>query len=257
MIGLESGSGEPVTFEGQIAQCVMNKLTDGTLEKLIEKAIEEAVSKGLDAIFSYRGEGKELIEKKLNETMLPVIERHDFNQYLIKLDEVLTSIVNQTNLADNKKILENFRECLTELQQKEIKLSEIFEKYCQHVADNVSTDDLEAYCDGDEHYYECVSANMEVEHEDKGWFKSSYDDCYVKFTCEEDKDLNCQIKLYKGTDEKEWKILRGLNGIEINSLRHMNSFEVFMSVIQRSYTKIIIDTESEYADDIQPTEKPE
>lgn len=244
-------------FEQKIAEVVTAKLTDGTIERLIEQKIEEAIEEGLKDVFSYSGKGKKLIEKKLNETIVPVIEQHDFNQYLVKLDEVLTTIVNQTNLADNKKILENFKECLTEPEQKEIKLSEIFKKYCEHVADSVLTDDLKACCEDGEPYYECVTANMEVEHEDKGWFKSSYDDCYVKFTCSEDSDLNCQIKLYKGTDEKEWKILRGLNGIEINSLRNLSSFEAFLSVIQRSYTKIILDTESEYDGDIEPTEKPE
>lgn len=244
-------------FENKVAEIVANKLNDGTVEKLIEQKIEEAIKKGLDDVFGYCGDGKKLIEKKLNETIVPVIERHDFNQYLVKLDEVLTSIVNQTSIADNKKILESFKECLSEPQQKEIKLSEIFAKYRQHVADNISTDDLRACCEDGEPFYEYVTANMEVEHEDKGWIKSSYDDCYVKFVCDEDKDLNCQIKLYKSVDEDKWGILRGLNGIEINSLRNLSSFEAFLSVIQRSYTKIIIDTESEYADDITPTEKPE
>lgn len=244
-------------FEKKISEVVSSKLNDGTVERLIEQELEEVIKKSLDDVFGYCGDGKKLFDKKLNETIVPVIERHDFNQYLVKLDEVLTSIVNQTSISDNKRILNNFKECLTEPQQKEIKLSEIFEKYRQHVADNVSTDGLEAYCDDGEPYYEFVTANMEVEHEDKGWFVSKYDDCYVRFTCEEDKDLNCQIKLYKGTDEKEWKILKGINGIEINSLRNLSSFEVFLSVIQRSYTKIILDTENEYADDIEPTEKPE
>ena len=244
-------------FEKKISEVVSSKLNDGTVERLIEQKLEEVIKKSLDDVFGYCGDGKKLFDKKLNETIVPVIERHDFNQYLVKLDEVLTSIINQTSIADNKRILDSFKECLTEPQQKEIKLSEIFEKYRQHVADNVSTDDLEACCDDGEPYYEYVTANMEVEHEDKGWFVSKYDDCYVKFTCEEDKDLNCQIKLYKGTDEKEWKILKGINGIEINSLRNLSSFEVFLSVIQRSYTKIILDTENEYADDIEPTEKPE
>ena len=244
-------------FEKKISEVVSSKLNDGTVERLIEQKLEEVIKKSLDDVFGYCGDGKKLFDKKLNETIVPVIERHDFNQYLVKLDEVLTSIINQTSIADNKRILDSFKECLTEPQQKEIKLSEIFEKYRQHVADNVSTDDLEACCDDGEPYYEYVTANMEVEHEDKGWFVSKYDDCYVRFTCEEDKDLNCQIKLYKGTDEKEWKILKGINGIEINSLRNLSSFEVFLSVIQRSYTKIILDTENEYADDIEPTEKPE
>lgn len=243
-------------FEKMIAETVANKLSDGTVEKLIEEKIEEAIKRGLDDVFGYCGDGKKLIEKKFNETIVPVIERHDFNQYLVKLDEVLTSIVNQTNISDNKKILDNFQECLTEPQQKEIKLSEIFKKYCEHVADNVSTSDLAPCYDDGEPYYECVTANMEVEHVDKGWFSSNYDDCYVNFTCEEDKDLNCQIKLYKGVEENEWKILRGLNGIEINSLRNLSSFEVFMSVIQRSFTNIIIDTEIQY-DEVEPTEKPE
>ena len=244
-------------FEKKISEVVSSKLNDGTVERLIEQKLEEVIKKSLDDVFGYCGDGKKLFDKKLNETIVPVIERHDFNQYLVKLDEVLTSIINQTSIADNKRILDSFKECLTEPQQKEIKLSEIFEKYRQHVADNVSTDDLEACCGDGEPYYEYVTANMEVEHEDKGWFVSKYDDCYVKFTCEEDKDLNCQIKLYKGTDEKEWKILKRINGIEINSLRNLSSFEVFLSVIQRSYTKIILDTENEYADDIEPTEKPE
>ena len=75
--------------------------------------------------------------------------------------------------------------------------------------------------------------------------------------CEEDEELNCRIKLYKGTEEDKWSILKGIDGIEINSLRNLSDFEVFISAIQRSYTKIILDTESEYEDDIEPEEKPE
>lgn len=98
---------------------------------------------------------------------------------------------------------------------------------------------------------------MEIEHEDKGWFKSNFDDCYVKFTCEEDEDLNCQIKLFKHTSEVRWTILKGVDSIEINSLRNLSDFEVFLSVLQRGFVKIIMDTEHEYDDDIEPDEKPE
>lgn len=244
-------------FEKMIAETVANKLSDGTVAKLIEQKIEEAIKKGLDDVFGYCGDAKKLIEQKLNETMVPVIERHDFNQYLGKLDEVLTSIVNQTSLADNKRILDNFKELMTEPDKKEIKLSEIFERYCKHVADNVNTEDLEACCEDGEPYYEHVTASMEVEHEEKGWFKSNFDDCYVNFTCEEDEELNCRIKLYKGTKEDKWSILNGINGIEINSLRNLSDFEVFLSVIKRSYMEIILDTEYESDDDIEPEEKPE
>lgn len=244
-------------FEMKVAEVVSNKLNDGTVEKLIEQELEKSIVKSLDDIFGYNGAGKKLLKEKLSEVMVPAIEKHNFNQYLVKLDEVLTDIIDQTSLADNQKILENFKELMKEPNTEEIKLSEIFKKYCKHVAKNVDTSELEANCDDGEPYYEHVVANMEVEHVDKGWFKSMYDDCFVKFTCEEDEELNCQIKLYKKSNEGKWRILNGIEAIEINSLRNLSDFEVFLSVLQRSFTKIIIDTEAECDDDVEPDEKPE
>lgn len=245
-------------FEKHLAEVVANKLSDGSIEKIINDKIEEAIKKALEDVFSYRGAAKELLEKKIAEVIVPLIEHHDFNKYLIKLDEVLTSIVNQTNLSENRNILRAFEGCMKEPGKKEVKLSEIFEMYIKHVADNVSTDDLDAECEDGEPYYECVTANLEVEYVDKGWLSTSrFDDCFVNFSCEEDENLNCQIKLYKSTDSDSWSILRGVGAIEIGSLKHLSEFEVFLSVIQRSFCKIIIDTESECADDIEPTEKPE
>lgn len=246
-----------LTFERRISNAVADKLNDGTFEKLIEQKLEEAIKKSLDDSLGYFGDSKKLIDKKINEVMVPVIENHDFNKYLVKLDEVLTSIINQTSLEDNKKILENFKELMREPEIKEIKLSEIFERYCEHVSKNVKTCELEACCDDSEPYYEHVTANMEVEYVDKHWFNSSYEDCYVKFTCDEDGDLNCQIKLYRGIEKDKWSILKGVDAIEINSLRDLSDFEVFLSVLQRSFVKIVLDTESETDDDIEPEEKPE
>ncbi len=245
------------TFEQKIAETVNKKLNDGTVEKLVEQCIEKGISEALKEVFSWSGEGKKLIEEKLNETIVPVIERHDFNQYLIKLDSVLTEIINNTILADNKKMLENFKKLMKEPEAKEVKLSDIFKRYCEHVAANVDTGELEACCDDGEPYYEHVTASMEVEHEDKGWFKSSFDDCIVKFTCEEDEELNCQIKLYKSTDEKNWNFRGCGDSIDINSLRNLSNFEVFLMTLKRGFVDIIMDKESDCDDDIEPEEKPE
>lgn len=245
-------------FESKVAEAVSNKLTDGTVEMLIEKKLEECVNKALDGIFSYHGDGKRLIESKLSEVMIPVIEQHDFNKYLVKLDGLLTSIVNQTSIQDNKKILDNFKELMIEPQMKEIKLSEIFKKYCEHVAKNVDTSDLAAFHEYDQSYYENVTAKVDVEYIRSSWRTSKFEGCYVHFTCEQDSKLDCQLKLYKGEDEDKWRILRGVgSSVEINSLRYLSSFEVFLSVIMRSYADIILDVECEYNDDIEPEEKPE
>ena len=244
-------------FEKKIAEVVSNKLNDGTVERIIEQQIEESVEKALGDIFGYSGEGQKLMEKKISEVIVPVIERHDFNKYLTKLDTVLTGIISQTSLADNKRILDNFKDILKEPDRKEIKLSEIFEEYCKYVAENVSTSDLKAMSDGGEPYDENVTANMQVEHVDKGYlYTGRFDDCYVNFSCEEDENLNLQIKLYKSTDEKTWRIISSFDAIEIGSLRNTTSFEILLYSIKNRFTEIILDTEIE-SDDVEPDEKPE
>lgn len=115
----------------------------------------------------------------------------------------------------------------------------------------------EACCEDGEPYYGHVAAGMEVEHEDKGWFKSNFDDCIVRFTCEEDEGLNCQVKLYKGTDEKNWNFRGNGDSIDINSLRNLSNFEVFLMTLKRGFADIIMDVESGYDDDIEPEKKPE
>lgn len=244
-------------FEQKIMNAVNGKMNDGTVEKLVSQYIEKGVSDALSSLFSYGGEGKKLIEKKLNETIVPVIEEHDFNQYLTKLDTVLTEIVNATNLADNKEILESFKGLMKEPEMKEIKLSEIFKQYCKYVAENIDTDNLEACCEDGEPYYEHVTASMEVEHEDKGWFKSNYDDCSVKFTCDEDEDLNCQIKLYKGVSKEKWNMISHGDSVDVNSLYGLSKFEIFLLTLKRGFVDIIMDKESDCDDDIEPDEKPE
>ena len=243
-------------LEQRIADAVNEKLNDGTVEKLIEQYIEKAVSQSLNDIFRYGGSGKKIIQSKLDEVMVPVIENHDFNKYTVKLDSVLTEIINSTSLKDNRDILENFKRLMKEPNKKEINLSEIFEEYKSYVAKNVDTSELEAHCEDGEPYYDCVTATMEVEHEDKGWFSSSFDDCTVKFTCDEDETLNARIKLFKKTNESQWKFRFGQDVIDVNSLRYTNEFSVFIATLNRAFVRIVMDTEMECDDEIEPDEKP-
>lgn len=92
-----------MNLEERIANAVNEKLTDGTVEKLVEQQIEKAVKDALEDVFRYSGKGRKMIEERINEVIVPVIERHDFNQYIVKLDAVLTDIVNNTSLEDNKR----------------------------------------------------------------------------------------------------------------------------------------------------------
>ena len=245
-----------MNLEKRITNAVMEKMTDGTVEELVKKNVESAINKSLDDLFSWSGAGKKMIDEKVKEVIVPAIEHHNFNQYIVKLDSVLTEIINNTSLVENKEILENFKSLMIEPDMKVIKLSDIFEKYCKYVAHDVDTDNLEARCDDVEPYYEPVTANMEVEHEDT-WI-SSNNRCRVKFSCEEDENLNKELRLYKSKTDNNWNISYEINTFcDINSLRNLSQFDIFLMTLKRGFVDIEIDTESEYEDDIEPEEMPE
>ena len=245
-----------MNLEERIQNAVMEKLNDGTVEQIVKGSVESAIKKSLDDLFSWSGAGKKMIDEKVKEVIVPVIERHDFNQYIVKLDSILTEIINQTSLADNKEILDNFKALMIEPDMKVIKLSDIFKKYCEYVAHDVDTDNLEAYCEDGEPYYEPVTANMEVEHEDR-WFSSS-EWCRVKFWCEADEKLNKELRLYKVKTDNNWNISWEMNTFcDINSLRNLSDFGIFLMTLRRAFVDVEMDTESECADDIEPEAKPE
>lgn len=241
-------------LDKRISETINRKLSDGTVELLVEKSLEKAVSESISSIFSYSGDGRKIIQDKLNTLMIPIIEGHDFNKYLVKLDSVLTEIINGTTLDENKIILENFKRCMKEPTAKEINISDIFEEYKRHVSENVDTSDLHVCHDGDDDpYYDNVQATMEVEYLD-GW---SLDQCKVILTCEQDEKLNMCIELYKRKDKTVWSFRHGQGALDIYSLRYLSEFEVFISTLYRAFVNIHIDTEYECDDEIEPNEKPE
>lgn len=245
-----------MNLEERIQNAVMEKLNDGTVEQIVKVSVETAIKKSLDDLFSWRGAGKKMIDEKVGEVIVPVIERHDFNQYIVKLDSILTEIINQTSLSDNKEILENFKTLMVEPGEKVIKLSTIFQKYCEYVAHDVDTTNLKACCEDGEPYYEPVTANMEIEHEDT-WI-SSNNRCRVKFSCEEDENLNKELWLYKSKTDNNWNVSWEMNTFcDINSLRNLSDFDIFLMTLRRAFVDVELDTESEYADDIEPEETPE
>ena len=245
-----------MNLEERIQNAVMEKLNDGTVEQIVKDSVENAIKKSLENTFSWSGAGKKMIDEKVKEVIVPVIEQHDFNQYIVKLDSILTEIINQTSLADNKEILENFKALMVEPGEKVIKLSTIFQKYCEYVAHDIDTTELEACCDDGEPYYEHVTANMEVEHEDR-WFSSS-EWCSVKFWCEADEKLNKELRLYRIRDDRNWTISYVMDTFcDINSLRDLSQFDIFLMTLKRGFVDVEMDTESECADDVEPETKPE
>lgn len=248
-----------MTLEQNIAEMLQKKLEDGTIEKIVEEKLTKAIDEAVGDIFRW-GDGGKAIKEKLKEVMIPVIERHNFNDYTIKLDSVLTSIINKTSLVDNKHILESFKELMIEPEKKVVKLSTIFEEYQKYVALNVDTDGLEANCEDGEPYYDHVDVSVDVEKEEDRYFFSSFDYAKIVFKCEHDekRELEYTLRVYKDIDRNEWSIMSaGIDeAVDINSLRNLTDFEILILRLRRSFIKIEMDIEYEMAE-VEPDEKPE
>ena len=246
------------SFEQKIIDCVNQKLNDGTVERLIEEKLEKGISDAIGELFSYGGKGKKVLVSKVEETMIPVIEKHDFNKYLVKLDSVLTELVNNTSLADNAVILENFKQLMKSPVDdfSIVPISRIYEEYQNYVSKNIDTDKLDI-CSDDDVYYCDATTNMEIEKCERRWFRSDRDEYIVKFTCDEDEDMNCEFKLSNGYSDERFRIDATTIPMNIQSLSTLNRFEIFIQQLMRAYAKINLDITVSYGDAVEIEAKPE
>lgn len=229
-----------MNLEESIKDVIQNKLSDGTIEKIISEKLEKGISDAMDNLFSSYGDVGTAIKKKAKEVLIPAIENHDFSDHIVKLDTVLTEIVNKTSLTENQKLLENFKELMIEDEKKTITTSELFEKYCRYVARNIDTSELEVDTD-DTPTYEDVHCVMEFKKEEgRSW--SDFERANLIFECEKDESVNFIIPVSRWFkyDGEQWTIMYECNP-NITSLKYMNEFEVFLAKLSRCSCKLIVD----------------
>ena len=242
-----------MTLESAIRDVLNEKLTDGTVEKLVAKNIEQGINSALHDMFRSYGDMTKVIENKLKEVMVPYIENHDFSQYLVKIDAVLLELTKSA-IPENKVMLENFQ-TLMKPAPKSIKVSELFEKWCEYAQEHIDTDDLEIDYD-DEPTYENSEVSMSFEQFDKSSY-SIYDYGELVFTSDHDEKLNVSISLSKWErrSNSEWEIDK-LQPIEFSSLRYADEFTVFLYTLKQADTKIELDTDYQ-SNEIVPNESQE
>lgn len=239
------------TFEERIAKAVTDKLNDGTVEELVSDAVIKALKSSIEDQFNWKGEAKKIIDEKVKEVMTPTIERVNLDEYTVKLDTVLTEIINSTNLIDNKEILGNFKSLMTEPDKDVISLEDVFEKYKEYVSKNLDTSDLEVYTD-DEPRYQNVTAEVDVHIRDN-IFGGRF--CDLVFKCEEDEKLTKVIHLYESKSNR-FCIMRFKSELDINSLRSIDEFDIFLMRLDRAFCDIT-DIMEMYDDDVEVEVEPE
>lgn len=228
-------------FDEDIKRITNEILQDGTVDKIIREKITKGFETAIDSAFSF-GKLRDAIRKRTDEVLVPLIEKYDMKEYIVKLDTVLSEIVNSTALTDNKRILANFKNLMIEPERKTITVTELFEEYKKFVAKKMDTYGRDVVIE-DTAYYEPMSVEFEItKEEDRPW--SSFDRAVLELSvAEEDQQekLNRSIRLEHYKNGKEgWDIYTEFNP-DITSLRYLDDFDVYLLKLQRARVKLIAD----------------
>lgn len=240
----------------ELLKIAQESLSDDEVAEIIKDKFKKALGDAVENAFRW-GDAKKAIEKKVKEVMVPYIEKYDFSEYLPKLDSVLTELVNSDTCLGNKKILENFKELMTEPETTKIKLTDLFNAWIKKCEKDIDTDDLEI-CYDDGVSYCSVQCEMRFEKQDKpSW--SSLRRAVIVFENEHDEKLNIEIPVSRwewDSGKVEPWTLSISNDVRISSLWRLDDFQILLLRMERTGTEIIID--KDYDDnEIQPEKEPE
>lgn len=233
-------------FDEDIKRITDEILQDGTVDKIIREKITKGFETAIDSAFSF-GKLRDAIRKRTDEVLVPLIENYNMEKYIVKLDTVLSEIVNSTALTDNKRLLANFKSLMTEPERKTITVTELFEEYKKFVAKEMDTYGRDVQVE-DIAYYDPMEVNFKVvEEEDRSW--SCFDRATLELSVDEEEqqeELNRTIRLDHYKNEKEgWDIISEFNP-PIKSLRYLDDFDIFLLKLQRANVKVIVDKESDW-----------
>lgn len=230
-----------MNLENNIKDVITKKLEDGTIERIVSEQLEKSVSNALEDLFRSYGDVTKVIKDKVKSVMVPYLEGYDYSKYITKLDSVLVDILEKSTL-DNRKILENFKELMSsESIPETIKISDIYEKWCEYCKENVDEDNVE-FMDYEGRY---INVNLHVEEVSGDW--NEYEKHVVTFTCEEDEDLNVEFMITKWKEYDDNHRLDWDKKCNLKSLKFLNKFDMFMMNLDQACTDIILD--KKYSDD--------
>lgn len=241
-------------LETNIKDVISKKLEEGVVEQLIAEQLELGIKNALKDLLGSYGAITKVIEAQIKSVMIPYLESYDYSKYIVKLDSVLVDVL-QSSTLDNKELLENFKELMTPYEDKEIKATDLFNHWMKHVSKNIETDGLDIDYDEGVSYESVEVTYVFEEDEARSW--SSIERGVILFECDHDESLNIEIPIHswKDIDKGKWTIdYKGASNI--NSLRNLNTFEIFMMKLNQNYTKIVLDSTGE-SDYVTPDDEPE
>lgn len=241
-----------MNLDKQVIQIMEKELTSEFIENALAEKMKEVVNGAIDNVFKSYGDASKLIEEKIKSVLMPQIESYNYSEHIVKLDSVLTEILSQTTV-DNRKLLENFKGYMSQPEKSIIDMTELFKKYIDYLSKNAETDKLEVITDDGAPYYEHFSASYDIEFsEERDW--SCFKHATLVLENEKFDDMNFEVRLTQYNDDP-WRV-DYYHDIRLESLRHKNSFEIFLMNLDQCGVKLNID-EAYDSKDVEVEKEPE
>lgn len=250
-------------FDEDIKRITEEVLKDGTIEEIIRQKVIEGFEEAVKSAFNW-GDLKDAIKKRVTEVLVPFIEGYDMSAYIVKLDTVLTDIISKTSLIDNKDLLENFKSLMVIPEEKIISVDDLFEAYKKFVAKKLECSGREVNYDDGVHYAP-VEVMIDITSDDKrSWSIFDYKtlDLYISEDEDQHDELGFSLRLSRWDGSSDPKNVYDLSYActpDINSLRYMRDFELYLVRLSRAGVKIQLKYEYDFSDsdEIYPDAEPE
>lgn len=249
-------------FDEDIKRINDEMMADGTIDNIIRERLTKAYTDAVDNAFRW-GDLKDAIEKRLKEILIPAIERSDLSDYVVKLDEILTSIIHETSLPDHKRLLEHFDTIICKKMPKTITLEEILDKYMEFCKEELECCGRKVDTDEGDPSYENCEAQVTVEDDDRyGRFSNEYAVLLCQIgedESDENKEkLNRRVRLTHYSWEKEEGYRIEYSGAtDITSLKYMPDFDVWLLALSQNGTRVIAERGDGESDEFEPNAQPE
>lgn len=234
------------SIESLVQECLTKKLEDGTLERLVDSKIEEALGKVIDDTLSWRGDTYNLIKSRTAQVMSEAIERCSFADYTAKLSEVIDNAFENSSVHQYGRICKNIKELLDDDGVefgKTVNLDTIVSKYEtfleEYFQDKKYLFDICDIEDDGEHGY--VNLNWALHIIKRHTHLDIYDITLCVDSEDEDltEDTTITFSIRGGKYDEGYNIYLDTDW-RISEIRNLNEVLIYLLKLKQNYNKITL-----------------
>ncbi len=240
------------------------KMNNGAFEKIVGEKFEEMIVSICNDLTNWNGPIRKQMEEKIKPLMSEAIETSDFNEYTIKLVDIINQSLKQTSLNQYRIFAENLKKLLGHKTkdykfEETVKISTLFEKYVDFIEEtleesNFDSDEINTDEGQKKAYVKCYYYIDDVNNDKKpSYFDNKRDNLHIIFTndkAESDEDIAAKTRIefdiyedYEGS-----KHINFNSDFKISDLRIIPGFILDLMDIKNKFCNISIDSEEEDID---------